>query len=138
MKCLQTTASAAVSAAMGFALAGAAAAQELEFAGALEFSDEGTLFVGDNHQGAIYAFDMSEATAPEQVVPVYIGDIDVRLADVLGIPSSALAINDMAVHPISADIMISVSRIANFESAPAIIRITQSPAITDSFAPPHR
>ncbi|MEL6953429.1 MAG: hypothetical protein AAFY73_07000 [Pseudomonadota bacterium] len=129
MKCLQTTASAAVSAAMGFALAGAAAAQELEFAGALEFSDEGTLFVGDNHQGAIYAFDMSEATAPEQVVPVNIGDIDVRLADVLGIPSSALAINDMAVHPISADIMISVSRIANFESAPAIIRITQAGAI---------
>ncbi|MEL7026138.1 MAG: hypothetical protein AAGO57_02765 [Pseudomonadota bacterium] len=112
------------------ALGGAASAQEaeldLEFAGALEFSDDGTLFVGDNYQGAIYAFDLTGATAAEQVMPVNIGDIDVKIADVLGVPKSAVAINDMAVHPISAEILISVTRIGNFESAPAIIKISQA------------
>lgn len=99
---------------------------DLKFAGSLEFTDTGTLFVGDNYNGAIYAFDQTDATAPEQVAPVNIGDIDVKIADTLGVPQSALAINDMAVHPVSAEIYISVSRIGNFESAPAIVKVTQT------------
>lgn len=99
---------------------------DLKFAGALEFADTGTLFVGDNYNGAIYAFDQTDATAPEQVGPVNIGDIDVKIADTLGVPQSSLAINDMAVHPVSAEIYISVTRIGNFESAPAIVKVTQA------------
>jgi hypothetical protein len=102
---------------------------DLRFAGALEFSDTGTLFVGDNYNGAIYAFDMTGGAAPEQVAPVNIGDIDVKIADALGVPKSALAINDMAVHPVTAEIFVSVSRIGNFESAPAIMKITQDAII---------
>ena len=102
---------------------------DLKFAGALEFSDTGTLFVGDNYNGAIYAFDMTGGTTPGQVVPVNIGDIDVKIADALGVPKSALAINDMAVHPVTADIYISVSRIGNFDSAPAIMKISQDAEI---------
>lgn len=104
-------------------------APDMKFAGALEFSDGGTLFVGDNYAGAIYAFDITEANAPEQVAPVNIGDIDIKIADVLGVPVSALAINDMAVHPVSAEVYISVTRIGNFESAPAIIKVTQDTTI---------
>lgn len=37
---------------------------DMSFAGALEFSDTGVLFVGDNYNGAIYAFDMTEGSAP--------------------------------------------------------------------------
>ncbi|MEM9582191.1 MAG: hypothetical protein AAGA08_03675 [Pseudomonadota bacterium] len=103
---------------------------DLKFAGALEFSDTGTLFVGDNYNGAIYAFDMSDGVAPTQVAPVNIGDIDVKIADTLGVPASALAINDMAVHPMTAEIFISVSRIGNFESAPAIMKIAQDAKIS--------
>lgn len=102
---------------------------DLKFAGALEFSDTGTLFVGDNYKGAIYAFDMTGGAAPAQVAPVNIGDIDVKIADTLGVPSSALAINDMAVHPVTAEIYISVSRIGNFESAPAIMKVSQDASI---------
>lgn len=105
-------------------------APDLKFAGALEFSDGGTLFVGDNYGGAIFAFDLTEAAATEQVAPVNILDIDVKIADVLGVPASALAINDMAVHPASAEIYISVTRIGNFESAPALIRVDQGGEIS--------
>jgi len=102
---------------------------DLRFAGALEFSDTGTLFVGDNYAGAIYAFDLSADKGPDQAMPVNIGDIDVKIADVLGVAKSALAINDMAAHPVTAEIYISVSRIGNFESAPAIIKISQGGTI---------
>ena len=106
-----------------------AAKPDLKFAGALEFSDTGTLFVGDNYSGAIYAFDMTGASAPEKVAPVNIVDIDVKIADTLGVPKSALAINDMATHPVTSDIYISVSRIGNFESSPAIMKISQDAKI---------
>lgn len=131
MRLLRTTVLAAAAAALPLGAATIAHADEpdLKFAGALEFSDDGTLFVGDNYSGAIFAFEMTGATAPAQVAPVNIGDIDVKIADALGIPSSALAINDMAVHPISAEIYISVTRIGNFESAPAIVRVSQAGVI---------
>ena len=106
------------------------AALDLKFAGALEFSDTGTLFVGDNYNGAIYAYDMSDGAAPTQVAPVNIGDIDVKIADTLGVPKSALAINDMSVHPITAEIYISVSRSGNFKSAPAIMKVAQDASIS--------
>ncbi len=47
-----------------------AAELDLKFAGSLEFSDTGTLFVGDNYNGAIYAFDMTAADVPESIMPV--------------------------------------------------------------------
>lgn len=131
MKKVKMTAAAALLTATN--IAGAAVGQEakldLDFAGALEFSEEGVLFVGDNYQGAIYAFDLTSVEAPSQIAPINIGDIDVKIADVLGVPKSALAINDMAVHPVSADILISVTRIGNFESAPAIIKVGQNGAM---------
>ncbi len=98
---------------------------DLKFAGALEFSDTGTLFIGDNYNGAIYAIDMTDVTAPDQVMPVNISDVDVKIAGVLGVAHSAVAINDMAVHPVTAEIYVSVTRIGNFESAPAIIKVSQ-------------
>ena len=111
--------------ATGMVTAAHAAKPDMKFAGALEFSDTGTLFVGDNYNGAIYAFDMTGASAPEKVAPVNIIDIDVKIADTLGVAKSSVAINDMATHPVTADIYISVSRIGNFESSPAIMKITQ-------------
>lgn len=97
---------------------------DLKFAGALEFSDKGTLFVGDNVNGAIYAFDMSSSEAPGKVNPVKIFDIDVRIGNLLGVGSNAIEINDMAVHPVSREIFISVSRIDNHASKPALIKVT--------------
>ncbi len=127
MQNLKVTALASVALALSTATTALAqgADLDLKFAGALEFADTGTLFVGDNYNGAIYAFDITGQSAPEAVMPVNIGDIDVKIADVLGVASSALAINDMAVHPVTAEIYVSVTRIGNFESAPAIIKVTQ-------------
>lgn len=102
----------------------------LKFAGALSFTDAGILFVGDNHGGAIYAFDTGTLPKPDAVKPVNIVDIDVRIADVLGVAPSAIAINDMATHPTTSEIYISVTRVGNFEFAPAIMKVSQSGDVT--------
>lgn len=102
---------------------------DIKFAGALEFADNGTLFVGDNYNGAIYAFEMPATGGPEQIAPSSIANIDAKIAELLGVGAGALEINDMAAHPVTKDLYISVTRIGNFSSQPAIIQVTQDQQI---------
>lgn len=126
MSVFSKTAFAAAIAAMASTVAIADEGQHaLKFAGALEFSPEGTLFVGDNYNGAIFSFDFSGQPSPEQVEQISVSDIDVKIADLLGTGLSAIEINDMAVHPVSHDVYISVSRIGNHVSKPVIMKVAQ-------------
>ena len=97
---------------------------DMRFAGALTFSDDGILFVGDNHNGAIYAFEIPGEEPPGQTVPLSVRNIDAKIAELLGVRLGAVEINDMAVHPISNEIYISITRIENFASHPAIVKIS--------------
>jgi hypothetical protein len=103
---------------------------DIKFAGALEFSEDGTLFVGDNYNGAIYAFEMPAEASDAQIMPSSIANIDAKIAELLGVGTGALEINDMATHPVSNDIYISVTRIGNFAAQPAIIKVTQDQQIS--------
>lgn len=98
---------------------------DMKFAGALEFADDGTLFIGDNHNGAIYAFEMPAEAGPEQIMPSSIANIDAKIAELLGVGKSAIELNDMASHPVSHDLYISVTRLGNSVSQPALIHVTQ-------------
>lgn len=77
---------------------------DIKFAGALEFGDSGTLFVGDNYGGAIYAFEMPAEAGPEQVMPSTIANIDAKIAELLGVGIHAIELNDMAAHPFTKDL----------------------------------
>ena len=103
---------------------------DIKFAGALEFAEDGTLFVGDNYGGAIYAFDVPAEAGPEQIAPSSIANIDRKIAELLGVGAGAIELNDMATHPVSQDIYISVTRIGNSVSKPAIIRVSQDQQIS--------
>lgn len=103
---------------------------DIRFAGALEFADDGTLFVGDNHNGAIYAFEMPAEAGPEQIMPSSIANIDAKIAELLGVGKSAIELNDMASHPVSHDLYISVTRLGNSVSQPALIQVTQGQQVT--------
>jgi len=100
-------------------------APDIRFAGALEFSDDGTLFVGDNHGSAIFAFVIDAERAEGETQAASLGNIDVRIADLLGVGVGAMQINDVAVHPVSREVYISVARIANFMSQPAIVVVSR-------------
>ncbi len=97
---------------------------DMKFAGALTFSDEGVLFVGDNHNGAVYAFEIPAEEPSGRTVPRSIRNVDAKIAELLGVRLGAVEINDLAVHPISNEIYISVTRIESFASQPAIVKIS--------------
>jgi hypothetical protein len=96
----------------------------MKFAGALTFSDDGVMFVGDNHNGAIYAFEIPGEEHPGQTVPRSIRNIDAKIAELLGVRLGAVEINDLTVHPVSNEIFISATRIESFASQPAIVKIS--------------
>ena len=98
-------------------------AQDIRMAGALAFSPEGILFVGDNVGGAIYAFDVGKGMAPDTPTPVNVDNIDARVAGILGVGPKAIVINDMAVHPVTREIYISVTRGYGAEAKPAIVTV---------------
>lgn len=96
----------------------------MKFAGALTFSDEGVLFVGDNHNGAIHTFEIPADEHRVQTASGSIRNVDAKIAELLGVRLGAVEINDLAVHPISNEIYISVTRIESFASQPAIVKIS--------------
>jgi len=103
---------------------------DLKFAGALEFADDGTLFVGDNYNGAIYAFEIPGEASDAQIMPSSIANIDAKIAELLGVGTGAIQINDIAAHPVSNDVYISVTRIGNLVSQPAIVTVSQDQSLS--------
>jgi hypothetical protein len=97
------------------------AAAKLQPAGALTFSPDGVLFVGDNISGAVFAYSMSEGAVPTKAATLDIEGIDDRIATLLKTPKSSVHINGMAVHPISHDVYLSVSFGA---SSPALVKVS--------------
>ena len=113
---------------LAISLPQASAAQDspkrpMKFAGALEFGPDGVLFVGDNIGGAIYAFETGKGKAPEKPAKIDVEGIDAVVANALGVKKSAIVINDIAVHPNTREVYLSVTRGVGKESLPAIVRV---------------
>lgn len=106
-------------------------AQEIESAGALEFSPTGTLFVGDNIGGAIYAFEVDKGKAPSKPTPINVDNIDARVGAILGVGQNAIMINDLAVHPVSREVYLSVTRGFGLESQAAIVKVDAKGNLTN-------
>jgi hypothetical protein len=75
-------------------------AAKLQYAGALTFSPDGVLFVGDNISSAVFAYPMRADQAPAKAAPLDVEGIDGRVAALLKAPKSSVHLNGMAVHPI--------------------------------------
>jgi hypothetical protein len=96
-------------------------ATKLRYAGALTFSPEGVLFVGDNISGAVVAYPFDEGSTPAAAAPLDVHGIDGKIAALLKTRQSGVRINGMAVHPITHDVYLSVS----FGGvSPALVRIS--------------
>ncbi|MEZ4587682.1 MAG: hypothetical protein R2909_14915 [Gemmatimonadales bacterium] len=103
---------------------GAAPVQSL---GALTFGPDGTLFGADTRAGLLYAFDPAESGeatgfGDRTMVP----DLDRKIASLLGTTRDRIRFGDMAVHPKSHAIYLSVSRIDGADAAPALVRVSGS------------
>ncbi len=108
----------------------------------LAFGPDGILFVGDSIGAKVYALDLGDRTPVGAVKALQIGDLESKLAGMLGIDVRDVLIHDMAVNPISQNIYLTVSRgrrsfsiewqLPNdVASAGALLRVTPSGEIQE-------
>ncbi|MDW3194288.1 MAG: hypothetical protein R8G66_18075 [Cytophagales bacterium] len=106
-----------------FAVSTLNAQQSVEALGALEFSPQGILFVGDNLSGTIHAIDLSSESREAATFEINMNHIDAQIAAVLGSSTGNIQINDLAVHPKSGEVYLSVTRGHGVEALPALVKI---------------
>ena len=82
---------------------------ELQSAGPITFGPKGVLFLGDPKAAKIYAIETSDKDSGP-LAPVTVGELDSKLAALLGVKSADVVINDLAVNPASNQVYLSVSR----------------------------
>ena len=88
---------------------------EVRTAGPITFGPDGILFLADNPTATVFAVDIADTAAdpgtPDPAGgPFDLADVDVRVASYLGCEPSDVLIRDLAVHPVSHQVYLSVQR----------------------------
>ena len=95
---------------------------DLRSTGPIAFGPDGILFVADNINATIFALDAVDATAPVQEVPS-VENLDVKLAAYLGCPVEDVHVRDLAAHPLTGAVYLSVMRGAGEDALPVLIHV---------------
>lgn len=100
--------------------------------GELAFGPDGVLFVGDSAGAAIYALQLGDKEkADAEADPPRITDLDEKLAGLFGVSPRDLLVNDMAVHPTSRNIYLSVSRGRGNDAVPVLMKVNMAGEISE-------
>ncbi len=91
--------------------------------GPLAFGPGDILFVADNVRATITAVDVADAGDAATVGPFELDDVDTRLAAFLGCDANDVVIRDLAVHPRTRAVYLSVMRGRGEEAVPVIVRL---------------
>jgi hypothetical protein len=92
--------------------------------GQMAFGPNNVLFVGDNDGAAIHALQIEDAGKPGG--PININGIDAKVAQMLGVAVTDIALADMAVHPVSRNVYLTVRRGAGADMKWILLRVTAS------------
>jgi hypothetical protein len=103
---------------------------ELQSIGAMAFGPEGILFIGDPRAAAIIALDTDDRAATSADRPK-VEALDEKIASLLGIESSQLAVNDLAVNPLSGNTYLGVTRGKGADAKPVLLRLDRSGKLAD-------
>ena len=77
---------------------------------ALTFAPDGTLFVGDAKNAAVFAIDLGERERRTEATPVGVRDVETKIAALLGTRPEDVLVHDLATDPVSLDVYLAVSR----------------------------
>ena len=99
---------------------------EMKSVGALAFGPENILFIGDTHGAAVFAVDVADGSRDRGTDPIQLGGVDRRIAQLLGTSPDGITIHDMAVHPTSQNVYMSVSRGSGADAVPLLMRATKA------------
>jgi hypothetical protein len=98
---------------------------ELQSAGVMSFSGDGTLFLADPRGAAIYAIDVAESLRDTSKTGVRIDDIDGKIAAALGTTRDQIRIVDMVAHPLSQSLYFSLTRGKGDVAIPVLVSVTK-------------
>lgn len=120
-----TTPAAAISAAPALLAGLTPGAPDLKSAGTLAFGPDNVLFIGDSQGAAVFAVDVRDEAKDAGAEPIKLQGIDVKIASLLGTTADAVVINDLAVHPVSQNVYLAVSRGKGNDARPVLLRATK-------------
>jgi hypothetical protein len=105
---------------------------DLRSAGPITFGPAGILFLADNVAATVFAVDVADPGPAGGSEPFDLADVDVRVGSFLGCEPGDVVIKDMAVHPLSHNVYLSVQRGHGESAQPVLVRISRlDGAITD-------
>ncbi|HEY3670265.1 MAG TPA: hypothetical protein VGN51_04970 [Acidimicrobiia bacterium] len=93
---------------------------ELRSAGPIAFGPDGVLYVAENASATIHAIELGDAGATSAAEPFDLEHVDERVASYLGAALGDVAIHDLAVHPATHAVYLSVRR-GNGDDARAVL-----------------
>jgi hypothetical protein len=83
---------------------------DIRSAGPIAFGPAGILFLADNETAKVFAVDVADPGPESGSEPFELENVDVRVASFLGCDTEDVNIRDMAVHPTSHHVYLSVQR----------------------------
>ena len=111
------------------AATGTGTGPELESIGPITFGADGTLFVADNRAASIFALDRQGLAGNGAPGAAAVEGIDQKIAALLGADASSITVTDLAVHPKTGHVFLSVARNGLTGGQPAVVRVDGSGAI---------
>ena len=90
--------------------------------GAITFGPGNVLFAADNDAESVYAIEITDASKASG--PIDMAGIDSKIAQALGTTVDQVSIADMAVHPTSHNVYVTVTRGKGVDAKPALLRVT--------------
>jgi hypothetical protein len=92
--------------------------------GAMTFGTGNTLFVGDTEDGSIMALQVDDAAGSGGAIEL--ASIDKRIGELLGVAATEITINDLAVHPVSKNVYLTVTRGRGAGATPVLLKVTRN------------
>jgi hypothetical protein len=96
---------------------------ELGSAGPITFGPDSILFVADNSAAKVYAIDVQDPGPAAGADPLDVSEVDVRIGAFLGGDPGDIRIRDIAVHPVSHTVYVSVQRGTGDAAVAVLVRI---------------
>src|SRR6202046_2017144 len=103
----------------------------LRSAGPITFGPGGFFFLADNAAATVFAVDVADPGPAGGAEPFDLADVDSRVGSVLGCGPGDITIKDMAVHPLSHNVYLSVRRGHGEAAQPVLIRISVADGAID-------
>ena len=103
---------------------------EFESIGELSFGPEGVLFFGDTKGAALFALETSDAAASNND-GINIGKVEEKIGQMMGAASKDISVLDMAVHPLSQNVYLSIMRSSGDNASYHIVSISKDEQIKE-------